>query len=936
MQSDKLYENAVILQQCGKLLEAAGYCHVLLHSQSPSAIEMATKSLVSIYTVIGIETCNGGRDNDALMYFKAAYAVDCSHPDARNNLAHISHKIGQQQVACGNTKDGIELLELAISVAQDCDYIHADLATAYEMHSVYLQEKTDFQGAIDSLEKAINVGEKTNPRKQRLAGLYAQSAIKLYENKSPILALDYARRSLTMEAGRDDVKRLLAAMLTEQGMSEVAINGFTRDAFNLFSEAYHFYQDNVTALNFIEANLRMAGVLCDQNCFEAAYEILKFTLMLFSDNVIVRDSLLKCMMLLIQKTVQEGLYSDVLQYVSDISIIIQDSGNICSTLMYLYTSYVQNRPQNKKEVNNYIPGCGTNQFASMLIDFALLAIRHNNTALASSLFDYSAGICGDDLMVSRCVQELLNIAKEAFWKNSYNEASVLFEKAYNLGRGNADLYCYFVFSKLKCKDFGEGLSVAVNKIICQLDKIKDITAVIDVFIALRELRQFDEAKLLANAILIYAKDYRVYVNTAVMYEQMGDFAHALTNLKKATSLVASVDQQTMRTLVRYELAIGKVKGARTVVEFLKYIYNSCEVDANIGAMVELMDMQLAVGNKREALRLFNIISEKRRTIKVDRGTAHDDRLNVLRTSFDKIISLGATCDVAAAIKSTNYAQHSPFDWLISPHNALIESLSDKFLGFNGAANLIPRGNRMQCGRYGLYYVHDFPRKNGIQIINDNTKKAAMAKLAHKATEFLAALRKYKRILFVRYEDASVYANDKHRIDVNASANEIVQSIMNINPTLDFMVLYLYRRHLASSNISEPLSSRVISIGVSCDANITTFINAAVSKIDGIDIYTVPGLGLQYDALSACQNIKKVPISYIESIINDLEEEGNGYVTFLMCLSLLINKPHFSPVRVKGLLAMALMRQYYISPVLARVIAKIIHSLICFVRLFVRS
>lgn len=101
--------------------------------------------------------------------------------------------------------------------------------------------------------------------------------------------------------------------------------------------------------------------------------------------------------------------------------------------------------------------------------------------------------------------------------------------------------------------------------------------------------------------------------------------------------------------------------------------------------------------------------------------------------FDKVVSLGNTCQTAYQIRRLLPQQQEAyfFDWLISPHAALIATLKEGFSGFQKQKNLVllsTLSNPIILDElYGFEFHHDFHSTNWRLSLNDvNQKYMALA------------------------------------------------------------------------------------------------------------------------------------------------------------------------------------------------------------------
>nr|WP_255643142.1 DUF1796 family putative cysteine peptidase [Acidocella sp. KAb 2-4] len=76
--------------------------------------------------------------------------------------------------------------------------------------------------------------------------------------------------------------------------------------------------------------------------------------------------------------------------------------------------------------------------------------------------------------------------------------------------------------------------------------------------------------------------------------------------------------------------------------------------------------------------------------------------------FHKVVSLGYACDVAHQIRRILHQTESyPFDWLLTPLNAVQTLIQTGFDGFLAPENLVHEHNYVLDRETGIKYLHDF-------------------------------------------------------------------------------------------------------------------------------------------------------------------------------------------------------------------------------------
>ena len=78
--------------------------------------------------------------------------------------------------------------------------------------------------------------------------------------------------------------------------------------------------------------------------------------------------------------------------------------------------------------------------------------------------------------------------------------------------------------------------------------------------------------------------------------------------------------------------------------------------------------------------------------------------------YEAVISLGGLCQVPYQVEQRfGLRISSPFDWLVTPLEAVTKILADDGASFGQAASPRFDGATAVCDRYGVAYHHDFPR-----------------------------------------------------------------------------------------------------------------------------------------------------------------------------------------------------------------------------------
>ncbi|MEX3789434.1 DUF1796 family putative cysteine peptidase [Paraburkholderia sp. BR14374] len=131
-----------------------------------------------------------------------------------------------------------------------------------------------------------------------------------------------------------------------------------------------------------------------------------------------------------------------------------------------------------------------------------------------------------------------------------------------------------------------------------------------------------------------------------------------------------------------------------------------------------------------------------------------NRKNPRTRSYDRVISIGSNCEVTWNIRHHFETRTAyPFDWWMTPFQALLDVLDARFSGLFEPSHLaIPadRGTVVDT-RFNLMYHHDFARDEEGRVIVDDVEKQLpdlRKKYARRIDRFVNEL-DGKKVLFVR-------------------------------------------------------------------------------------------------------------------------------------------------------------------------------------------
>lgn len=165
--------------------------------------------------------------------------------------------------------------------------------------------------------------------------------------------------------------------------------------------------------------------------------------------------------------------------------------------------------------------------------------------------------------------------------------------------------------------------------------------------------------------------------------------------------------------------------------------------------------------------------------------------------FQLVMSLGGLCQVAFQIETHfGFRISSPFDWIVTPLEAVGRVLTDDGAGF-GTSVWARQGRMAICDAYGVSYAHDYPRSpDGMVHVTADLLTASRHKMLHKYRKMLDALSHNPRTLFVRlagHHDDAMMAPciADPRPLTTEDLNSFCAAIAARFPTLDFEIAFAY-------------------------------------------------------------------------------------------------------------------------------------------------
>lgn len=183
--------------------------------------------------------------------------------------------------------------------------------------------------------------------------------------------------------------------------------------------------------------------------------------------------------------------------------------------------------------------------------------------------------------------------------------------------------------------------------------------------------------------------------------------------------------------------------------------------------------------------------------------------------YGAVIGLGAACQVAEQCRRhLGKAPGAPFDWLITPFDAVEQVLADMGARLGQRFVSVRDGTSTQCAHYGVLYEHDFQRDEMRRVIFDADYVAAcQSRMAHKMQKLAELLTTAEKVLFIRAYSSTGLDGDRFNDTTFTSSdlNGLVDVIQEKAPNLDFDLLFIHSRDRATEKIdlSGPLSDRII-------------------------------------------------------------------------------------------------------------------------------
>lgn len=196
-------------------------------------------------------------------------------------------------------------------------------------------------------------------------------------------------------------------------------------------------------------------------------------------------------------------------------------------------------------------------------------------------------------------------------------------------------------------------------------------------------------------------------------------------------------------------------------------------------------------------------------------------------TFAAAISLGGNCEPAHWLRAFGrYSVRGPFDWLVTPLEALPLILREDGARLGTEFALASAGTSVRCRAYGVLYHHEFRRGAGDAVMFDAvTIAACRSKLAHKWASLLAAYAQAQAdglsLLFLRLGGDTGLPWDRigsHGALLRATDLNAVTAALAVRfPDLDFRLLVLLPAPApgAPAVVSDPFGTLDPRVAVRC-------------------------------------------------------------------------------------------------------------------------
>jgi hypothetical protein len=184
--------------------------------------------------------------------------------------------------------------------------------------------------------------------------------------------------------------------------------------------------------------------------------------------------------------------------------------------------------------------------------------------------------------------------------------------------------------------------------------------------------------------------------------------------------------------------------------------------------------------------------------------------------FELVVSLGGLCQVAYQIEHWfGYRFNSPFDWLVTPLEAIAKVLDDDGGSFSKKVRVMFNGETAVCCYYGVAYQHEYLRDaNRFVQIDVDALVASQSKMRHKYNKLKDRLSSGPKTLFIRmggHHDSAYplpYVADP-RPTTTTDLNALCAALGAKFPELSFELAFVYLERFTTLDVDpDKLDRRV--------------------------------------------------------------------------------------------------------------------------------
>lgn len=186
--------------------------------------------------------------------------------------------------------------------------------------------------------------------------------------------------------------------------------------------------------------------------------------------------------------------------------------------------------------------------------------------------------------------------------------------------------------------------------------------------------------------------------------------------------------------------------------------------------------------------------------------------------YSHVIPIGSVCQVSDQLKhhGVEYV-HSPWEWTVTPLQALIDAIEDDGQNFGIALERHDRNYTVRCLEYGHLHHHDFTRDlnddNRVAPLTEDEIAQCRSKFLHKMGRFREACRTPGKKLFIRLGGefrepiAWPYTGDPEPLR-HSRLNQLAQTLERYCGSADLSIAQVRYGSLVQTSDDEPLDQRV--------------------------------------------------------------------------------------------------------------------------------